>query len=134
MKLFISCITFLLSCPTLISAQSICDTIYDFADQMPQFKKDHNDQFDFVSNELAPIISQCMKRDSSLIASLRTIFTIDKQGNVVNVHFEQPALSTQCRKELTTKILSMKGWTPGSQNGKPVCAQAYWPISCLNWQ
>ena len=117
-----------------ISAQSNCDTIYAYSELLPQYKEGEQDQFNYIMDEIAPIVGNCIKRDSQVIASLRTIFSINSSGQVIDVEFQQQALSEQCRKELTSKFLTMKGWKPGQMNGIPVCAKAYWPISCLNWQ
>lgn len=111
-----------------------CDTIYDFAEQMPQYINDSRGLMDFFNKELIPIISDCMKRDSSLIASLQIVLTIDIYGQVINATFPKPELTDLCKSNLKKKLITMKGWKPGQMSGMKVCTHFYWPISCIKWE
>ena len=118
---------------TLGQTPNKCDSIYDFADQMPQYDKDIQGLIDYLSNDLIPIIGNCMNRDSTLIASMRIILTIDKNGHVIDATFPRPNLTDQCKSDLKKKLLTMTGWKPGLMNGKSVCTHFQWPISCIKW-
>ena len=106
---------------TLGQTTNKCDTIYDFVEQMPKYDKDPQGLMDYLSKDLIPIISDCMKRDSTLIASLRIILTIDNNGHVIDAVFPRPDLTDQCKSDLKKKLLTMTGWKPGLMNGKTVC-------------
>lgn len=120
---------------SVILGQTInkCDTIYDFVEQMPKHEKDIQGLMDYMSKDLIPIVGECMKRDNSLIASLRIILTIDKDGHVIDASFSGPVLTDQCKNDLKKKLLTMTGWQAGQHNGKDVCTHFIWPISCIKW-
>lgn len=120
---------------SVILGQTInkCDTIYDFVEQMPKYERDMQGLMDYLNKDLIPIVDECMKRDSSLIASLWIILSIDKNGQVIDVSFPRPELTDQCKNDLKKKLLTMTGWQPGQQNGKNVCTHFNWPISCIKW-
>ena len=118
---------------TLGQTTNKCDTIYDFVEQMPKYDKDPQGLMDYLSKDLIPIISDCMKRDSTLIASLRIILTIDNNGHMIDAVFPRPDLTDQCKSDLKKKLLTMTGRKPGLMNGKTVCTHFHWPISCIKW-
>jgi len=110
------------------------DKIYNFVDKMPVYSKGEKGLTNYFNKELIPIISNCLKRDSDLIASLHIVLTIDKKGKVIDAIFPRPNLSDKCRSELKKKLLTMTGWKSGQLNHKVVCTHYFWPISCLKWQ
>jgi len=137
MKSILNILTFialLISSVTYGQITNKCDTIYDFVDKMPQYDKDINGLMDYLNKELVPIISNCMKRDGDLIASLHIVLTIDKNGKVIDATFPRPNLTDQCKSDLKKKLLTMTGWTAGQLKGENVCTHFYWPISCLKWE
>ena len=111
-----------------------CDTIYNFVEDMPKFDKDIEGLRDYLNKDLIPIIGECMSQDSSLIASLRIILTIDKNGQVIDATFPKPEMTDQCKSDLKEKLLTMTGWKPGKINEQNVCTHFRWPISCIKWE
>ena len=124
-----------LTCTTIFGqTNDICDTIFDHVDKLPKFNNDNLDLSNYIINELAPIVSNCMKRDGNLIASLSIILTINSQGKVIDATFSRPKLTDQCKNELRNKLLTMTGWTAGQLNDRNVCFYYHLPISCFQWQ
>ena len=39
-----------------------------------------------------------------------------------------------CKDILTKKLLDMKGWKAGEDNGKAVVSEYPWYMSCILWQ
>ena len=111
-----------------------CDTIYNNPETMAQYKNDFKGLSDYLTNELVPIIADCIKRDTEIIASLHIILTIDSNGKVVDATFPKHNLTLLCKDELKKKLLTMNGWTAGQNDGRPVCSKFIWPISCLKWE
>ncbi len=38
-----------------------------------------------------------------------------------------------CKCKMEKKMLAMKVWTPGKQDGKPVCVAYMLPVRCIMW-
>jgi len=135
MKQAIYTLIFFLLTGTILFGQTTnkCDTIYDFVEIMPQYDKGDQGVIKYIMNELSPVISDCMKRDDSVIASLQIILTIDKTGNVVDATFPKPNATEQCKADMKRKLMTMTGWTAGLSNGQPVCCHRSIPIRCLKW-
>ncbi len=111
-----------------------CDTVYDMVETMPQYENDVRGLMDYMMEDLTPLLFECYKRDSLLTASIYMTLTIDKKGHVIHVEFNRVKATEQCKNELRQKIMTMTGWTPGKQDGIPVCSKYVWPISCINWK
>jgi hypothetical protein len=116
------------------SVNNECDTIYDFAETLPQYENDVKGLMDYLMTDLAPILSDCYKRDDILTASIYLTLTIDKEGKVIDVEFKRIQASEKCKEELKEKLLNMTCWTPGKQGDVSVCCKYQWPISCINWK
>ena len=117
------------------SAQTTnCDTIYDLPETMPQYENDVKGLTDYLNKKLIPILSDCMKQDGELIASLYIVLTIDAKGNIIDADFPRLHATNNCKEELKQEIITMTGWTPGKINGQAVCSRFSWPISCLKWE
>ncbi|MEZ4911206.1 MAG: hypothetical protein R2774_10135 [Saprospiraceae bacterium] len=116
------------------SVNNECDTIYDFAETLPKYENDIKGLMDYLMADLAPILSDCYKRDDILTASIYLTLTIDKEGKVIDVEFKRIQASEKCKEELKEKLLTMTGWTPGKQGDLAICCKYQWPISCVNWK
>ncbi len=116
------------------STDSKCDTIYDYAETLPHYENDIKGLMDYLMTDLAPILSDCYKRDGILTASIYLTMTIDTEGKVIDVEFRRIQASDKCKEELREKLLSMTSWTSGKQGNTPVCCKYQWPISCINWK
>ncbi|MGB4849616.1 MAG: hypothetical protein WBP41_16955 [Saprospiraceae bacterium] len=111
-----------------------CDTIYDYVETMPRYLGRDSGISDFALNEIAPIISKCIKRDSILTASVFLELVIDKSGSVQDVKYQRILATELCKDELRKHLMTLKNFSPGIHNGKPVCSRFYAPIRCLLWQ
>jgi hypothetical protein len=111
-----------------------CDAIYSFVDFMSEYANGIHGLMDYLNKDLILILSDCIQRDSILIASMYLTLTIDNEGKVIDVDFIQINATDQCKSDLKKKILTMPSWTPGKLNGKAVCCKFSWPISCIMWQ
>jgi len=129
-------IVLLITAPILTFGQvtSECDSIYNYADTMPQYSDGRSGLNKYLFDDLVQVFTECYNRDSSLVTSIYMILTIDKFGSVINVVFSRTDVTEICQTELKKKILTMKGWSPAEMNGKKVCCKYYWPISCILWQ
>ncbi|WP_162915460.1 hypothetical protein [Paraflavitalea soli] len=38
-----------------------------------------------------------------------------------------------CKERLIKKLLTIKGWQPAQNKGKPVCSIYRWYIACMRW-
>ena len=111
-----------------------CDTVYNNSETIPQYTNDFKGLSDYLTNELLPIITDCIKRDTKTIASLYIILTIDSNGKVIDATFPKHNLTSICKDDLKKKLLTMNGWTAGQKDGRPICSKFNWPISCLKWE
>lgn len=111
-----------------------CDSIYKYTETFPQYKNDKKDLMEYFRSDLQPILSNCYKRDSSLITNMILQLTIGKTGRVIDLEFKKIHASEKCKKELREKILTMSGWAPAKHQGLPVCSKFSWSIACLRWE
>ncbi|MFK8044143.1 MAG: hypothetical protein AB8B72_01510 [Crocinitomicaceae bacterium] len=111
-----------------------CDSIYEFAEEMPVYQNGMNGLIKYLKSDLIPILVDCNGRDGILTSSLYLSLTIDRQGKVIDVEFQRIQATEQCKKELREKLLTMKGWTSGMQDGIAICCTFSWPISGINWR
>lgn len=138
MKRLQTLLTFLIFAAGFFSfSQSVhndCDTIYDFAESLPQYQNDGKGLMDYLMTDLAPILSDSYTRDNIITASIYLILTIDKKGKVIDVEFKKIHATEKCKEKLKEKLLTMTGWTPGKQGNKAVCSKYKWAIRCINWK
>ncbi|MBK7880564.1 MAG: hypothetical protein IPJ83_08415 [Saprospiraceae bacterium] len=127
-------VVFLLTVTKSFGQSNGCDTVYSYVEVMPKYDKDIKGLSDYLMKELVPIIGDCIKRDTEIIASLIIILTIDSNGKVIGATFPKHNLTSFCKDELKKKLLTMNGWTAGQKDGLPVCCEFNWPISCLKWE
>jgi hypothetical protein len=111
-----------------------CDTVYNNPETMPLYKNDVKGLSDYLTNELFPIIADCIKRDTDIIASLYIILTIDSTGKVIDASFPKRNLTSYCKDDLKKKLLTMNGWTAGRKDERTVCSRFNWQISCIKWE
>lgn len=116
------------------SGNNGCDTVYDLVETLPQYPGEIDGLMNYLNDELVPVISNCIERDSILTSSLRIILSVNTEGSVFAVDLTRVNATDECKRELREKILTMRGWTAGQKDGKPVCSQFHWPISCLKWE
>jgi hypothetical protein len=127
----------LLSCVTIAfgQAKSNCDTIYSHPEIPAKNKRNDQEINDYKQKELVPIIAKCSLNDSGeLIASLDMTLVIDKNGKIVDIAIPTKQISTQCKRDLKKKMLTMTGWTSGNVNGKSVCSRLKFSIICMKWE
>jgi hypothetical protein len=113
---------------------NLCDTIYSVPENAAKYPNDAKGLMNYGMEKLTPILSDCIKQDGEIIASLRMILTIDKAGKVIAVKFQNLNASAECKIKLRTELLAMEGWIPAQMNGINVCSDFYFPISCLTWR
>jgi hypothetical protein len=113
---------------------NVCDSIYHFAEKMPHFIDEERGLMHYMNEEIFSILSDCYSRDSILTTSMNLTLTIDNVGQVIDVKFNRIQASESCKKEIRNKMLDMKGWTAGNQDGVPVCCEYILPIGCIYWK
>ncbi len=126
--------TFLFSVTTSYGQVGRCDTVYSNPETPPHYDQDTKGLFDYFTKALVPTISDCIKRDTGIIASLYIILTIDNNGKIIDATFPRQNLTSTCKADLKKKLLTMSGWKAGQANGQPVCSNFIWPIGCLKWE
>jgi hypothetical protein len=120
--------------PASVQSSNVCDTIYHFAEKMAQYPDGEAGLSQYFRKEIAPILSNCIKRDEQIIASLYLLLTIDKKGNVVDAVVKRPQLTAECDEELRKKLLTMNGWIPAQLNKEAVCSYFLFPVGCILWK
>lgn len=116
------------------SANNKCDTIYDFAETLPQYENDNKGLMEYLMSNLVPILSNAYSRDGILTTSIYLTLTIDAAGKVIDVEFNRIQGSEKCKEELRENLLKMTGWSPGIHGDIAVCSKYQWPISCIHWK
>ena len=135
LKTILTLLTFTISFSTFAqSANNKCDTIYDYAETLLQYENGVKGVMNYMISDLTPILSNCYKRGRILTSSIYLILIIDKEGEVIDVEFKRIQASEKCKEELREKLLTMTGWTPGKQEGNPICSKYQWPINCISWK
>ena len=121
-----------LSCKVSDSQQvKRCNKIYRNPDNVAEFSLGEQSLMEYISKELFPIVGNCMARDKTEISSLRMTLTIDQNGQLIDVTVDKPYMSKTCKSELKRKMLTMKGWKPGTLKGKSVCSYYPFVIGCF---
>lgn len=111
-----------------------CDSIYDFAETLPQYQNGVKGLSEFLMTDIAPILSDCYRKDNVLTTSIYLTLTINKEGKVINVDFNKILASEKCKEELREKIITMTSWTPAKQGNIAVCSKYQLPIGCILWK
>lgn len=126
---------FMLLCINSSFAQTTdeCEKVYTIVEEQPEYNKGTPDLMKYIRTEVLSEL-KCMGAERTQITSLRIKFVVDKKGNVRDVSFpNEVALTALCKSKMEKKLLAMKGWTPGKQDGKPVCVTYMLPVSCIMW-
>lgn len=103
---------------------SVCDTVYQTADEMPQFNGSLSGYF--MKNFKVPA-NQCY------IPTIYVSFVVDSKGNVRDARMLKEMKDCPGCEEQVLKLLnSMPTWKPGLHKGFPVCVEQKIPIKiCL---
>lgn len=98
------------------------DTVYTKVEQMPEVKGGQ----DALRNYLAHV----GKPDFRLSKPMRVYlsFVVDKTGKVQDVSVVSPA-SPMLDEHAVSVIKGLPTYTPGCQNGQPVCVRLYFPVN-----
>ena len=78
--------------------------------------------------------SDCRGEEYPLPTNLKIIFTIGKDGKVLDASFPALDASAACKELLRKEFLAMKGWEAGKVNGQRVVSKAPHFIPCILWQ
>jgi protein TonB len=100
--------------------------VYDNAEVMPSFKGGTSAISDYVNNNINP--SQTALDDSKA-GTVRVMFTIDENGNVMNAHAMGAKLGDGLDEEAVRVVSAMPKWSPGTIHGKPVKVNLDLPIT-----
>jgi protein TonB len=100
--------------------------VYDNAEVMPSFKGGTSAISDYVNNNVNP--SQTAVDDSKE-GTVRVMFTVDENGNVMNAHAMGAKLGDGLDEEAVRVVSAMPKWTPGTIHGKPVKVSLDLPIT-----
>ena len=111
-----------------------CEKVYTTVEEQPVYKKGKFDLIKYINTEVLPDLKY-LGAEKTQITSLRIKFVVDKEGNVRDVSFPNEfALTTLCKSKMEKKLLDMKGWIPGKQDGEPVCVAYMLPVRCIMWE
>jgi hypothetical protein len=100
-----------------------CDTAYMIAHEMPEFTE--GDLFRWLIKNIS--IDQAASESEGYCSTAYVSFTVDKKGNVINVHVPSPRCAW-LEKEVIRAIGKMPQWKPGILNGQPVCVSFTIPV------
>lgn len=122
----------LLAWPSL-NAQIVCDTVYGSPETPPYYGHDFQAFYTYFDNKVAPVLQECMQQEGTVISSFVVRFTLDYNGQVLDVEFLRINAGEACKQRVRERFMAMDDWSPGWVCGEPVCSYAVWPIRCLKW-
>lgn len=117
-------------------AYSSCDKVLEFqeVDSLPKYNTGDTGLLKYILNDIAVTLTNCIRRDSMIPASMRFFLTIDKNGQVVDVDFLKIDATDQCKQALKQQfITTMPKWIPAIRAGAAVCCRRPVAINCLKW-
>ncbi len=91
------------------SSSHECDSIYEFAENMPVYENGIRGLVKYLQSDLMPILVDCNRRDEVITFSIYFSLIINDQRKVVDVEFQRIQASDQCKEELRGKFLTMNG-------------------------
>lgn len=98
-------------------AASQCDTIYNFADRVPEFPGGEDSLFYFISHNLGlPFLKEKTTDTENVICSV----TITQEGEVTKAEVIR-SLEPEFDEEALRIIRSMPDWIPGQKAGQNIC-------------
>ena len=117
------CFTISICFNSIGQTNNVCDTVYDKINKKPKYSIGESKLDKYLLDTLhQTLFNYSIKR-------LYIVFTIDKQGFVVDTTFpNQDYLSEKCKTEIKNRLVYMKDWNPGKKKGKKVCSRFYWTI------
>lgn len=98
------------------------DSVYIKVDKMPQFKNGDEGLQRYLQSVSRPEV--LLTKSYKVYVS----FIVDKAGNIQQVSVVSPSLP-ELDQHAVNVIKGMPPFTPGMQNGKPVCVRMFLPIS-----
>lgn len=99
--------------------------IYDVVEEMPQFSGGTDALVTFLQNN---IVYPPEAEEKGIEGRVVVTFIIEKDGSVNDVEVASP-VHELLDSEAIRVVKSMKGWTTGKQNGKPVRVKYTLPIT-----
>lgn len=98
------------------------DTVYTKVEQMPEMEGGRKSLRNYLTHVGNP--------DFRLSKPMRVYlsFVVDKTGNVQDVSVVSPA-SPMLDEHAVSVIKGLPAFTPGRQNGQPVCVRLYFPVN-----
>lgn len=103
-------------------AQQEKDSVYTFADKMPEYP---GDLYRYLAKEVRyPVEDREKNREGKVILQ----FIIEKDGSLTNINIIRSATKAMGEESMRV-IRKMQNWVPAMQNGKPVRLQYTLPIA-----
>lgn len=136
LKFYLLFLSFLTTTIAIQGQTDTCNIVYDSLEVKPKYGNIPSSLYNYISNELIPPIVECATSNKDMmIASLFVTLTINKTGKVIDVAFTTPPqLTSDCKKVVIAKLLTMKGWTPGEKDKMRVCSKYKLDIQCIMLQ
>jgi hypothetical protein len=113
-----------------------CDTIYSNPDSLAIFSGGSIGLKEFVLNELLSVIQLKCNNETEIPSSIKIRLTINSIGEVIDAKFIKPNInefSEHCKTEIYSKIKTLNGFNPATNNGSNVCSYYTFTISCIKW-
>jgi hypothetical protein len=111
---------------------SLCDTIYNFVEVMPQYDKGDKELMSYLSNEVLSIFGKLTPEEAISLSTITFVLTIDCNGKVIDAIFKKSNSIEFYNKNLKEKFLTMAGWTAGKTKGQSVCCYYTIPLH-IHW-
>lgn len=118
----------------LFSQNTFCDTVYevnDFVDEA-RYKNNGTDILQYFREEILPILSEEHLEEPP--TSFRMKLIISAEGKVLGKTDLRGNYSQTTKDKLNQKVKTMSGWLPATRDGKTVCSEAYFVITCIIWE
>jgi hypothetical protein len=107
-----------------------CDTVYEYVANLPVYEGSPESIFNFISEQLEPIISN-VKASGQSINFSRLILTINTKGEVSEIDFVGFSGNQIAKSQLMFQIKSMQNWQPARLDGENVCCKFFMPFHCV---
>lgn len=115
-------------------AKAQCDTVYSVVDTMPQYPGGPRALMEYSLDSMSAGFS-CLSELDFRPSRMAIKFTISSIGEVIDVKITKPNdIPNECRKKLESSYYNTKKWEPGKVNGKAVCVEFNYIVSCIKWQ
>lgn len=107
----------------LFSQNDYCDTIYSYKDVQidAMYRGNDLELMRYFNIEISPLLEEIYQDEQQ--SYFKMVFLIDKNGNVLDLLEMSGNYPKEIFEKVRKKVKQMKGWKPGTVDGKSVCSE-----------